>query len=351
MTPVPLDLPLHPNEAAELAGLIFEHAEGKPLTANLRSRMAARVAALKLETITPYFGSLARDPVHPSAYYLAVDGANSSPQLLYLGLGNAPTSSTFHNPLLIGRIQRMNGPEFVINATPFGAADHAHIESFAANIDTAFLPRPQGSRASITVAADAPGAFHIFRTIYKRAGKNLAAISAGYHAGLWSAIRAGWRQEYSAVAAIAMDTATESVRETLAFTRFTVDVSGLPRLEPALKTAEYVHEQIRQARAVLKAGGGFEFEVGLGEITPEDLQWSLEWLKAQGHPPQFVTVCGTGDLEGLAAVARQQKVTLSFRYGGEGGKVVEEIARATEGRLNYHVSTPAEAEFIAEYLI
>ena len=68
MTPVPLDLPLRPSEAAELAILVFEQAERKPLNDEVRNRLAARAAVLRLETVTPYFGSLVRDPVHPSSY-------------------------------------------------------------------------------------------------------------------------------------------------------------------------------------------------------------------------------------------------------------------------------------------
>ncbi|HEY2017728.1 MAG TPA: hypothetical protein VGH38_29685, partial [Bryobacteraceae bacterium] len=84
MTPVPLELPLRPTEAAQLGNLILDQAERKPLTGEIRHRIASRAAAFRLETITPYFGSLERDPVHPSAYYLAVDGAQGEPLLLYL---------------------------------------------------------------------------------------------------------------------------------------------------------------------------------------------------------------------------------------------------------------------------
>ena len=124
MTPVPLELPLRPAEAADVANLIFDHAERKPLTDDVRNRLAARAAVLKLQTITPYFGSLERDPVHPSVYYLAVDG-ESEPLLLHMALAAAPTSSIYHKPLLIGRMRRPNGPEMVINAIPFGPDERA----------------------------------------------------------------------------------------------------------------------------------------------------------------------------------------------------------------------------------
>ena len=158
MTPVPLDLPLRPAEATELANLIFEHAERKPLTDELRSRLAARAAVLKLESITPYFGSLERDPVHPSAYYLAVDGPDS-PQLLYLALATAPTSSIYHIPLLIECMRRLNGPEVVINATP-RPADRENVEAFCRTHRPAFYLQPQEHAPS---PGYAPAAFAFSR--------------------------------------------------------------------------------------------------------------------------------------------------------------------------------------------
>ena len=84
MTPVPLDLPLRPPEAAEVASLVFEVAERQPLGDEIRNRIAARAAAWKLESIAPWFGSLARDPLHHSMYYLAVDVVQGPPQLLHM---------------------------------------------------------------------------------------------------------------------------------------------------------------------------------------------------------------------------------------------------------------------------
>jgi hypothetical protein len=347
MKQVPLDLPLRPGEAAEIAGLIFEHAEGKRLTDELRNRLAMRAALLKLETLTPYFGSLARDPVHPAAYYLAVDAAGAPPLLLHLALSTAPTSSIFSHALLIGRTRRMQGPEFIMNAIPFASEDRENVERFVTCVDSAFLPRPQGSRASITVASDFPRAFEIFRTVQKRTGKNLAAIAGDYHAGLWAAIRAGWRQEYSVAAEIVLD-ADVAVQQTFPYTRFGIDVSAREQLETGLRAAEYAHEEIRQARALLKIGGVFEFEIGLGGRTAEEVQSALERLRDCGHAPQLVTVSTSEDLDTLAAIARQYRVMLSFRYAGEPAGTA---AKATAGRLNYHAATPAEAEEIAEQLV
>ncbi|MBZ5625202.1 MAG: tagaturonate epimerase family protein [Acidobacteriia bacterium] len=246
MTPVPLDLPLRPSEASELGNLIFDQAERKPLTDEVRNRIAARASVLRLETIRPYFGSLERDPVHPSVYYLAVDGEKGEPLLLHLALATAPTSSIFYKPLLIGRMRRPNGPEMVVNSIPFGASDGDNLEKFCARIDTAFLPRPQGSRTAIAIGGDhpesvLPAAFDAFRAILKRTGKNLAATALPpargsarhfYCAGLWAAIRAGWREGYSAGAEIAvsgntLETAKEAIHQTAVFSSFGADACRL----------------------------------------------------------------------------------------------------------------------------
>jgi hypothetical protein len=315
----------------------------------LRNRLAARVAVLRLESIVPYFGSLARDPVHPSSYYLAVDGFET-PHLLHIALASAPTSGIFHRALLIGRTRRINGPEFIINAIPFGPTDRESIDRFVAQVDTGFVPRPQGSRASICVRSDHARAFEFFRALHKRRRRNLAAVAGDYHACVWAAIRTGWRQEYSVVAEIAVDRTNEIVRDSLAYTRFAIDVRSMARGEAALKAAEYEHEEIRQARALLKAGSDFDFEVEMGAASEEELAFALTWLKERGHAPQFIGV-GTGVSDAVAEVARQHKVLLSFRYAGEPLPVIESLARATAGRLNYYVADPDEAEIVAEGLM
>ena len=350
MTPIPLHLPVRPDEASELAALIFEHAERKPLNDELRNRLNARTAALRLERLTPYLGSLARDPLHASTYYLAVDGEDGAPLLLHIALAGAPTSSVFHNALLIGRTRRMNGPEFVINALPFGPGDREDIDRFVFRIDPAFQPHRQGSRTTLTIRSDYPRAFDFFRQAYKRSNRNLAAVAGSYHACVWSAIRAGWRQEYTVVAEIALDHTNDIVRETLAYTRFTVDVTTMPPGSAALKAAADGHEEIRQARALLKTGRDFDFEVELGELSAPELASALDRLKQQGHAPQLVRV-GAGAVDELAEVARLYQVTLSFRHGGESGAEMESRARATGGRWNYFAAGPAEAEAIVEYLL
>ena len=294
MTPIPFDLPLRPNEATQVAELIFEHAEGKPLTEEVRNRLVARVAGLRLETLTPYFGSLARDPVHPSAYYLAVDGEDGAPLLLHLAASSAPTSSIFHKPVLIGRMRPERGPEVVINSVPFGPQDETYVERFAARIDPAFLPKPQGTRAAIAIAprhpaTDLPAAFQAWRKLLKRTGRNYAAIFVprGYQAprevyvaALWSAIRAGWREGYSIGIEIhpPLETAQEVIRQAAQFTTF---VTPVPASAPCDAAAQ-IHEAIRQCRSLRKLGKAFDFELDFEGLAPAEIASCLDSLKNRG---------------------------------------------------------------------
>jgi hypothetical protein len=276
-----MDLPVKASEAASLAELIFSLAEGKGLSDDLRNRLAGRAAPLQLATIKPYFGSLAKDPVHPSTYYLAIDGRDSQPLLLHVTLASAPTSGVFPNALLIGRM-RASGREIVVNAIPFSSKDWENVSRYAQQVDTAFLPRPQGARPAIAVGnrhpeISLPAAFEAFRTILKNTGVNMAStsqlsatremttdeaiaardgenpVAAGhtrvsirhlYHAGLWAAIRSGWRDGYNAEAdhfivsgntpdeiARSVESAKEAILHAAGYTKFTTDTSRLFILE------------------------------------------------------------------------------------------------------------------------
>jgi hypothetical protein len=280
MTPIPFDLPLRPAEAGRLAELIFEHAEGKRLTEEVRSRLEGRASQCKFESLTPYMGSLEPDPVHPSSYYVAVDAA--SPLLLHIALSSAPTGSLYPKALLIGRMRTGRGREIVINAVPFAATDRDNVRIYAEKVDRAFLPRPQGPQAAIATGnrhpeISLPAAFEAFRGILKSRSLNLASTvqlsatremttedalaardgenpgEAGhtrvsirhlYHAGLWSAIRAGWREGYTAEAdhiivtghtrdevARSLEAAKEAIRHAAGYTKFTTDTSRLFALE------------------------------------------------------------------------------------------------------------------------
>jgi hypothetical protein len=412
VTPVPLNLPLRPSEAAEVANLVFELAERRPLTGEVRNRIAARAAALRLEGLTPLVGSLARDPVHHSTYYLVVDVAGGQTQLLHMAPASAPTSSVFHKPLLICRVRRAGGPEAVINAIPFGPSDAETLEKYVSRVDPAFSPRPHGQHAAL-VAAPArletgmAAAFDAFRRILKRTGMNVAAVEMAppaYDAGLRAAVRAGWRDGYSAgVTLRAGETGREAVREAARFTRFRIDAADLVvdadgagaveerydaaftagerawiaaefvrrfdaggvafeltaadaarmavRLGPALKACERLHEWIREARSAAKTGRSFDFELALPGASARELLFALHWLKARGHAAQFIDPGAMAEAELEAAllefpiVGRHYGCVLAVQAGeSHSDAALEALARATAGRVSYRVSGEAAGD-------
>jgi len=315
-----MDLPVRPDEAAELASVIFDAAERKPLTDEVRTRIAARAAGLRLETIKAYFGALNRDPVHHSTYYLAVDGRNGGHHLLHIAPATAPTSSIFHRPILIGRMR-----QFVINAIPFAAADRDAIDKFAGQIDKAFLPRPHGSQPAIVAPASAE-AFDAFRAILKETGRNAASVRGDYHQALWTAIRTGWRHGYSAVVELPADSTREAVRDASAFSTFVVRGGGL-------EGVERTHTSIREARSGLKIIRPFELAVALE--SADALADSLEWLKSRNHAAQIavvkLAVCDEAAMRGLAEVCRHNQCVLGA------SEELEIVARVTGGRATFWV--------------
>ena len=158
----------------------------------------------------------------------------------------------------------------------FGPTDYANLEAFAERIDRRFLPRPQ--RAEPAIAAgnrhpeiSLPAVFDAFHEIFDDTGRNLAStvqLSATremttdeevaardgsnptapghtrvsirhlYHAGLWAAIRAGYRNGYNAEAdhfivsgnddraiAKSVEWVKEAIRQAAGYTKFTTDTS------------------------------------------------------------------------------------------------------------------------------
>jgi hypothetical protein len=313
MSMIPLVLPLKANEAAALADLVYQQLEGSPLTADLRNRFAARLPQLALETFTPFPGSLARDPIHPSTYYLAID-TQSGPMLLRIALASSPASGLFPGAMLIGRMRPGGGREIVINAVPFNFTDRESVRTFAEQVDPTFLPRSQGPQSAIVVeGSDSAAAFRAFRAILKSSGLNLAAIAGDYDIALWSAIRAGWREGWNA------QSSDPSAPD---YTKYSV--------EGSLEQLADIYDRVRDA----KAGHVFDFEIA----TSGDVATALEWMKSRGKPVQFIRVNPDSDLRELAAIARQHNAILSFNEGQP-----EQIGIATAGRFHYRMKGEEEA--------
>jgi hypothetical protein len=306
----------------------------------VRNRLAGRANQIKFESLTPYLGSLDKDPVHPSSYYVAVDSA--SPLLLHIALSAAPTGSLYPKSLLIGRMRTGRGREIVINAVPFAATDRENVRKYAEQVDRKFLPRPQGPQAAIAVGnrhpeISLPAAFEAFRGILKNRSVNLAStvqlsatremttedaltardgedpVAAGhtrvsirhlYHTGLWSAIRAGWREGYTAEAdhfiitgntrddiARSVEAAKEAIRHAAGYTKFTTDTSRLFLLE-----ADTRHPEPWSDAVVAE-----KFE---SIFKPADRQWILG---------EFVNTFQIGD--GVYRFEREEVLRLAVKFG------------------------------------
>ncbi|HET8548051.1 MAG TPA: tagaturonate epimerase family protein, partial [Bryobacteraceae bacterium] len=248
-----MDIPIKPSEAAALADLVFQELEKRPLTDQTRAHIAARLGGLALSAIRPHTGSLARDPVHSAAYYLVADVVPDGvtiPVLLRLALASSHSGEIFRNAALIGRMRPGGGREVIVDAIPFSSTDHENIRLFAERIDTLLQPRAQGAQPALVVAADSqeaalPPVFDAYRTILKRMGWSAAAIAYSgaprqgssadlWHAAVWAAIRAGWRESYRIEAhhiRVAGHGITEDVEETIrhaaAYSKFRLDASHL----------------------------------------------------------------------------------------------------------------------------
>jgi hypothetical protein len=171
---------------------------------------------------------------------------------------------------------------------PFAATDHDNIRVFAEQVDASFLPRPQGQESAIAAGArhpeiSIPAAFDAYRTLLIETGCNLASpvqlaatremttdaalaerdgenplvpghtrvsIRHLYHAGLWAAIRSGWREGYNAEAdhfivsgdssediARSFEHVKEAIRQAAGYTKFTTDTSRLFELEADVRHA------------------------------------------------------------------------------------------------------------------
>lgn len=271
---------------------------------------------------------------------------------------------------------------------PFASTDHQSILHFAEHVDPAFLPRPQGALPAIAAGnrhpeISLPAVFQAFRRIIQKRGVNLASTvqlsatremttdeamaardgenptAAGhtrvsirhlYHAGLWAAIRSGFRHGYNAEADHfivsgqsereidqSVEAVKEAIRQAAGYTKFTTDTSRMfelradPRHPQAWPDSEIetrfatllipdeqrwvlsdfkmdapqvkrlavkfvrslkLNEELFDAIVRVKQGKPFDFEPSLDEAetltTPEELTFYMHWLKARGRPAQLV---------------------------------------------------------------
>jgi hypothetical protein len=238
-----------------LFALLRDTISNQPLNDALRARLAERAAGLDLGGVRLRMASVERDPADPASFYIAAD--DPAPKLLHATPGGVETR-------------------------PFASTDRETVRWFAEQVNRAFLPRPQGALPAVAVGnrhpeVSLPAAFEAFRQILENTGVNMASTvqlsatremttddviaardgenptAAGhtrvsirhlYHAGLWAAIRAGWREGYNAEAdhfivtgsnaseiARSVEASKEAIRHAAGYTKFTTDTSRLFFLE------------------------------------------------------------------------------------------------------------------------
>lgn len=356
----PIEVPVRTSEASELADIIFEFAETRRLTEDLRNRMHGRIGSLKLETIVAYTGSLCADPVHPSAYFIAIDGVRegvSKPWLLRVADANTPSSALFPKAILIGRMRLQNRREIVASVVPFGPGDETHVRTFADEVDRAFLPRPQGTSASIAAYAnDQP--FTGFRAIHKAGGLNWAATWGSRDAAIWAAIRAGWREGYCAESEPLPIDSTEAAEAAIltepGYTKFVMEAGALAD-DPAA-CAEAIGglcDFIQKARTPQPSWRRFDLEVSLKRSSSAAaIDALLSELKEQGRMVQSVAPRLAGqDLAVLNAIIKRYGAVLKVDVDTSTSReTLHEIGLVTGGRVQCRLAQGVDMRAVAEAL-
>lgn len=290
MNPIPINIPVRLSEAAALIDTISECQNESPITAQTRARLAERIGGLGLSSLSVFPESLEPDPGSPATYTIAADGLAGPDRAVSLLLHVAPASAappaSYEGVHELGRVRPRGGRELAIYAIPFAPADRANIAAFIRATGSLFTPRPQRSRPAIATGnrhpeISLPAAFQAFRSILDKRKLNVAStvqlsatremttgeaiaardgedpVATGhtrvsirhlYHCGLWAAVRAGWREGYTAEAdhiivtgadsaalARSLERAKEAIHHAAGYTKFTTDASRLFELEADLR--------------------------------------------------------------------------------------------------------------------
>jgi hypothetical protein len=354
------------DEVAAIAQRILRHVDGKPLDGHTRGRIASDLSALQLSSLQPCVGSLEEDPACPSNYYLAADARakdSRTPVLLHLAPGSARINRLFPKRIAAERVE-VGGQEIVSEVVPFASRDRENIRIFTERINPAFLPRPQGALPAIAAGnrhpeISLPAVFEAYRVILEKMHVNMASTvqlsatremttdealaardgenptAAGhtrvsirhlYHAGLWAAIRAGWREGYNAEAdhfivsgntpdeiRRSVEAVKEAIRQAAGYTKFTTDTSRLFELEADLR-----HPQ---------PWGGSVVEERFRQLFSPDEQ---RWILAEFSQPFAME-------GGRYVLAREEIVRLAVKFG-ESLKLNEELfdtIRAAKAQLKF----------------
>ena len=312
------------DEVAALAEQVLSIAGSGKLTDEARTRLQSELTKRGFTSIRAYAGSLTEDPAQPGIYYMAVDavGGNTvQPLLLLFRSGPVATAGRFANPLLAMHVHPPGGRELGVKGCSFTSYDHDAIGVFAREVAPVFLPRPQRALPAIATGnrhpeISLPAAFAAFGTILEKFGANWAStvqlsatremttddaiaarsgddpVAVGhtrvsirhlYHAGLWAAIRAGWRAGYTAEAdhfivsgstdaeiARSVEMVKEAIRHAAGYTKFTTDTSRLFELESDVRHP--------QAWSISRVEDRFS-----QVLSDEEARWVLEEFSREFH--------------------------------------------------------------------
>lgn len=254
------------------------------LLPELRETLARQLSALTLDDVTLHAASLTQDPADHARYYLAADldwsdakhRTGSGVLLAFCG-GEERSVPGFPD---VGQGERfeIEASPWTVYAIPFRATDYANLAYFAKQVAPEFLPRPQGSQPAIACGnrhpeISLPAAFAAFQSILDRTGRNVAStvqlsatremttgdviaardgeeptaightrvsIKHLFHAGLWAAVRAGFRAGYNAEAdhfiisghseaeiEAALARSETAIADAAGYTKFTTDTSRM----------------------------------------------------------------------------------------------------------------------------
>jgi tagaturonate epimerase len=267
-----------------LPSALTEYAVG-PLDDSVRASLAQRLATVETPGVTWFPASLTRTG---DALFIAFE-ENGAPLLLQYG-GTAGACGLSHPTELLGHGASNGAKTYVY---PFASTDRENVAAFAERIDLTFLPRPQRDRPAIAVGnrhpeVSLPAVFDAFRDLLRDTGLNLAStvqLSATremttddeiarrdgsnptapghtrvsirhlYHAGLWAAIRSGFRHGYTAEAdhfivsgangaeiAKSVEWVKEAIRHAAGYTKFTTDTSRVFDLRADLRHPQPLSE-------------------------------------------------------------------------------------------------------------
>jgi tagaturonate epimerase len=250
-----------------LPSALTEYAGG-PLDDSVRAGLAPRLATAETPAVTWFAPSLTRAG---DALFIAFEESGVP---LLLQYGGTAGYCGLSNPTEIAGHGVSHGNKAYVY--PFASTDRENVAAFVERIDLAFLPRPQRDRPAIAVGnrhpeVSLPAVFDAFRDILRKKGLNLAStvqLSATremttddeiarrdgrnptapghtrvsirhlYYAGLWAAIRSGFRYGYTAEAdhfivsgandaeiAKSVEWVKEAIRHAAGYTKFTTDTS------------------------------------------------------------------------------------------------------------------------------